>query len=89
MSDSAFKYNGLDLRTCTVFDLTNDKDFLNRFLAPELGIKTKEDFLLIGAQNSESRCFLMLEYAEYKNDNVLTKQLKYIYNKELSQFFNE
>ena len=62
MSDTEFTYDGIDLRTATVFDLTDDKVFLNRFLSPELGIKTKEDFLSMGENTPQSRAFLMIEF---------------------------
>jgi hypothetical protein len=89
MNDLKFKYNGIDLRTATVFDLTDDKDFLSRFLSPELGIKTKYDFLSMGENTSQSRAFSMMEYAEKTNNETLTKKLNFIYKDEISLFFDE
>jgi hypothetical protein len=89
MSNSQYTYNGVDLRTATVFDLTDDKDFLSRFLSPELGIKTKEDFLAMGTNTRQSRAFSMMEYAEEKDIKLLINKLSTIYKDELTLFFNE
>lgn len=89
MSDNSFTYNGIDLRTATVFDLTDDKVFLSRFLSPELGIKTKEDFLSMGENTKQSRAFSMMEYAEEKKIATLMEKLNTIYKEELTLFFNE
>lgn len=89
MSDNSFTYNGIDLRTATVFDLTDDKVFLSRFLSPELGIKTKEDFLAMGENTKQSRAFSMMEYAEEKSIDSLIEKLNTIYKEELTLFFNE
>ena len=89
MSDTSFTYNGIDLRTATVFDLTDDKDFLSRFLSPELGIKTKDDFLSMGENTPQSRAFSMMEFAEDTKNDTLIKKLSAIYKEELTLFFNE
>ncbi|GEP52364.1 hypothetical protein FNO01nite_30360 [Flavobacterium noncentrifugens] len=89
MSNDKFFYNGHDLRSVTVFDLTDDKVFLSRFLSPALGINTKEDFLAMGENTPLSRAFSMLDFAEEKNIPELTEKLKSIYKNELELFFNE
>lgn len=89
MSDTKFTYNGIDLRTATVFDLTDDKDFLSRFLSPELGIKTKENFLSMGENTPQSRAFSMMEFAEEKRIEILIEKLNNLYKDELTLFFNE
>ena len=88
--ETIYTYKGIDLRTATVFDLTDDKDdFLNRFLSPELGIKTKEDFLSMGENTPQSRAFSMMEYAEFSKNELLINKLISIYRQELTVFFNE
>lgn len=89
MVDTNFTYNGIDLRNATVFDLTDDKAFINRFLSPELGIKTKDDFLSMGENTPQSRAFSMMEYAEETKNDTLIKKLTAIYKEELALFFNE
>ncbi|MFV8335200.1 hypothetical protein ACNQF7_03825 [Flavobacterium sp. RSP29] len=89
MSDTKFTYNGIDLRTSTVFDLTDDKDFLSRFLSLELGIKNKEDFISMGENTPQSRAFSMMEYAEEKKLKTLIEKLNSIYSDEINLFFNE
>lgn len=89
MSDSKFTYNGIDLRKATVFDLTDDRAFLSRFLTPELGIKTKEDFLEMGENTAQSRAFSMMEYAEENKIETLIGKLNELYKEELTLFFNE
>jgi hypothetical protein len=89
MNNDNYKYNGIDLRTATVFDLTNDADFLSRYLSPELGIKSKEDYLQMVGPKSKNHVFNMLEYAEENNIPKLVKQLKEIFADDLVAFFNE
>lgn len=89
MDSDKFTYNGIDLRTATVFDLTDDQDFLSRYLSPELGIKTKEDYLKISDSKSNNRVFNMLEFAEENKITKLVDQLKEIFADDLVAFFNE
>ena len=89
MDTDKFLYNGIDLRTSTVFDLTEDNAFLSRFLSPELGVKTKEDYLNLGETSDLNRVSDMLEYAEENKITSLTEKLKEIYKDDLVSFFNE
>lgn len=89
MSEDKFLYNGVDLRTASVFDLTDDADFLLRYLAPELGVNTKDDYLKLGESTPASRAFDMLEFAEEKEIKPLIEKLQLIYKDELAALFNE
>ena len=89
MNKEDFFYNGTDLRKATVFDLTNNEDFLSQFYSPDLGIKNKEDFLNLGKQTVISRISGLYVFAEHFKIKPLIEKLNNIYKNELSEFFNE
>ena len=88
METNDYTYLGVDLRTANVSDLTDDKEYLNKFLAPELGINTIADYLE-HSNNSESRIFDLFDYAESFQITELINKLEKLYKDELSTFFNE
>lgn len=88
MKKEDYIFQGIDLKTATVFDLTNSEEYLSKFFSPELGIKTKADYLL-AVNNSDSRIFDMFDYAETFQMTDLIAKLEVLYKNELASFFNE
>lgn len=88
MNKSNYTYNNIDLRTANVADLTNDQNYLSKFLAPELGINSMEDYLKMSS-NPESRIFDLFDYAEHFEISELIEKLEKLYQTELINFFNE
>lgn len=82
-------YNNIDIRTATVFDLTNDTAFLSRYFSKELGILTKEDYLALQGNSAIDRAFDMMEYAEEMGLTELIAGLKDAYSDAFNGYFNE
>ena len=87
MEMNQFTYQGVDLRTANVFDLTSDAEYLKKFLSVELGVDDKDAYLELST--SESRVFDMFDYAETFQKTELINKLNELYKNELASFFNE
>lgn len=74
----------LDLKTSSIFDLTDDKELISSILGFN---NTKEKFL--AGCTEIGRILTMLDFAEETKDEALKKKLRTTFKEELAPFFNE
>lgn len=88
MNEENYIFEGINLKTANVFELTTNEEYLKKFLSPELGILTTADYLQ-KVNNSTTRIFDMFDYAETFQITDLISKLESLYKDELASFFNE
>ncbi len=81
------KWQSVDLRKASIFDLTDDPEIIKQFWEPDFLFPTKEDYLKYTSNSDERGIVLfLLEFADVTKDMELKIFIEKEFQEELSTF---